>query len=116
MHSDGHSTLYLWKEMDPVNKFVKIASLCIGMVLVASPAMAADSLINLSGAFGAGLVVIGAAYGIGKLAASALESIARQPEVAGNIQTAMIIAAALIEGFTFYALFICSQQNPFTAP
>ena len=42
--------------------------------------------------------------GIGKLASSALESMARQPEVASNIQTAMIIAAALIEGFTFFAL------------
>lgn len=71
------------------------------------------TLVNLSGAFGCGLVVIGAAYGIGRLAGSALESMARQPEVAGNIQVAMIIAAALIEGFTFYALFICSQQNPF---
>ncbi|MEW4562349.1 ATP synthase F0 subunit C [Blastopirellula marina] len=56
---------------------------------------------------GIGLVVIGAGYGIGKLAASALESMARQPEVSGNIQTAMIIAAALIEGFTFFALVIC---------
>lgn len=56
---------------------------------------------------GIGLVVIGAGYGIGKLAGSALESMARQPEVAGNIQTAMIIAAALIEGFTFFALVIC---------
>jgi ATP synthase F0 subunit c len=59
-------------------------------------------------AIGVGLVVIGAAYGIGKLAASALESMARQPEVAGSVQTAMIISAALIEGFTFYALYICS--------
>ena len=59
--------------------------------------------------FGAGLTTIGAAYGIGRLAGSALESMARQPEVAGNIQTAMIIAAALIEGFTFFALFICFQ-------
>ncbi len=66
-----------------------------------------------SGAFGCGLVVIGGAYGIGRLAASALESMARQPEVAGNIQTAMIIAAALIEGFTFFALIICMLQNPF---
>ena len=49
-------------------------------------------------------------YGIGKLAGCALESMARQPEVAGSIQTAMIIAAALIEGFTFYALFICSSR------
>ena len=47
--------------------------------------------------------------GIGRLAASAYESMARQPEVAGTIQTAMIIAAALIEGFTFYALFICQS-------
>lgn len=62
----------------------------------------------LAGPVGAGLVIIGAAYGIGRLAASALESMARQPEVAGSIQTAMIIAAALIEGATFYALFICS--------
>jgi F-type H+-transporting ATPase subunit c len=64
---------------------------------------------GFGGGLGAGLVVIGAAAGIGRLAASALESMARQPEVAASIQTAMIIAAALIEGFTFYALFICSQ-------
>jgi F-type H+-transporting ATPase subunit c len=57
--------------------------------------------------FGAGLTTIGAAYGIGRLAGSALESMARQPEVASQIQTAMIIAAALIEGFTFFALVIC---------
>ncbi|HHM12426.1 MAG TPA: ATP synthase F0 subunit C [Planctomycetaceae bacterium] len=66
-----------------------------------------SALITFSGSFGAGLVTIGAAYGISKLASSALEGMARQPEVAGNIQTAMIIAAALIEGFTFYALYIC---------
>ncbi|WP_246117968.1 ATP synthase F0 subunit C [Adhaeretor mobilis] len=84
---------------------------------MASPAAAAegDSLISFSGAIGAGLVTLGAAMGIGKLAGSALESMARQPEVAGSIQTAMIIAAALIEGFTFYALFICSQQNPWAS-
>ena len=61
---------------------------------------------------GAGLVAIGSGLGIGKLAGSALESMARQPEVAGSIQTAMIIAAALIEGYTFFALFICMKQNP----
>ncbi|HAL14213.1 MAG TPA: ATP synthase F0 subunit C [Planctomycetaceae bacterium] len=80
-----------------------------------SPALAQDgggAAIEFSGAFGAGLVVIGAALGIGKLAGSALESMARQPEAAGGIQTAMIIAAALIEGFTFFALVICMQQNP----
>ena len=77
---------------------------------VASAAEGTTSLIDLTAAFGVGLVVIGAAFGIGKLASSAYESMARQPEVAGSIQTAMIIAAALIEGFTFYALFICSQK------
>ncbi len=92
----------------------KILALSVLVALVfVSPAMAQTGGTTIPGAFGAGLVVIGAGLGIGKLAGSALESMARQPEVAGNIQTAMIIAAALIEGFTFYALFICSQQNPF---
>lgn len=57
-------------------------------------------------AIGVALVIIGAAIGIGWLARAAVESMARQPEVAGNIQTAMIIAAALIEGVTFFALII----------
>lgn len=57
-------------------------------------------------AIGVGLIIIGAAMGIGGLARSAVESMARQPETAGNIQTAMIIAAALIEGVTFFALII----------
>jgi F-type H+-transporting ATPase subunit c len=99
-----------------VNKFAKIASFGLAALLVmVSPALAQDgggAAIEFSGAFGAGLVVIGAALGIGKLAGSALESMARQPEAAGGIQTAMIIAAALIEGFTFFALVICMQQNP----
>jgi F-type H+-transporting ATPase subunit c len=55
-------------------------------------------------ALGLGLVVIGAAYGIGSLAQSALESTGRQPEAADSIQTQMVIAAALIEGFTFAAI------------
>ena len=59
---------------------------------------------------GAGLVIVGAALGIGNLAKGAVESMARQPEIAGNIQTAMIIAAALIEGVTFFALIIILLQ------
>jgi F-type H+-transporting ATPase subunit c len=58
-------------------------------------------------AFGAGLVILGAGYGIGKIGSCAVENMARQPEVAGNIQTAMIISAALIEGATFFALIVC---------
>ena len=54
---------------------------------------------------GAGLVVIGAGLGIGKFGAAALEGMARQPEQAGKLQTAMLIAAALVEGLAFAALF-----------
>ena len=54
---------------------------------------------------GAGLVVIGAGLGIGKIGAAALEGMARQPEQAGELQTAMLIAAALVEGLAFAALF-----------
>jgi len=58
------------------------------------------------GAFGAGMIILGAAYGISKIGSCAVESMARQPEVAANIQTAMIIAAALLEGVTFFALVV----------
>jgi len=54
---------------------------------------------------GAGLVVIGVGLGIGKIGGSAMEAIARQPEAYGKIQTAMLIAEALIEGIGFAALF-----------
>jgi len=98
-----------------VSRFAKIAVFGFAVALTASPALAADGGTEISGAIGAGLVVIGGGYGIGRLAGSALESMARQPEIAASIQTAMIIAAALIEGFTFYALYICSQQNPWAS-
>ncbi len=61
----------------------------------------------LGAGIGAGIAVIGAGLGIGKLASSALESMGRQPEAAGPIRTAMIIAAALIEGVAFFALVVC---------
>ncbi|MDN6279878.1 MAG: ATP synthase F0 subunit C [Psychroflexus sp.] len=55
---------------------------------------------------GTGLIVIGAGYGLGKIGSSAMEAIARQPEASGNIQTAMIIIAALLEGLSFAALIL----------
>jgi F-type H+-transporting ATPase subunit c len=61
----------------------------------------------LGAGIGAGIAVMGAGFGIGRLAGSALEAIGRQPEAAGPIRTAMIIAAALIEGVAFFALVIC---------
>lgn len=54
---------------------------------------------------GAGLIIIGAGIGLGKIGGAAMEGIARQPEATGKIQTAMIIIAALLEGVAFAALF-----------
>ena len=56
---------------------------------------------------GAAIAIIGAGLGIGKIGQSAMEAMARQPEAAGKIQTGMIIAAALVEGATFFALAVC---------
>ena len=68
----------------------------------------APSLSILAGAaFGAGLVTIGAGYGIGRIGSCAVESMARQPEVANNIQTAMLITAAMIEGVALLAVVGC---------
>lgn len=96
-------------------KWVSRVAMAVAVVLVAvsgaaaqAPESSTGALTLFGNAIGVGMVVIGAAYGIGRLAGAALESMARQPEVAGGIQVAMIIAAALIEGFTFYAIYVCS--------
>ena len=102
-----------------MNNLVKYASLGFGaLLLMATPLLAqeegatAEEAVSapvqlVPNAVGIGLVVLGAGLGIGKLASSALESMARQPEIAGTIQTAMIIAAALIEGLSFFGVFAC---------
>jgi F-type H+-transporting ATPase subunit c len=56
---------------------------------------------------GAGVVILGAGYGFGRIGGAALESMARQPEVAGRVGTSMIVIAALLEGATFFALVVC---------
>lgn len=58
-------------------------------------------------AIGAGLVAIGAGVGVGIVAKGALESMARQPEIAPKIQVTMLIAAALIEGVALFCAVIC---------
>ena len=78
----------------------------------AQGASAAPTSYTLAGAaigagLGAGITIIGAGYGLGRMGSAALESMARQPEVAGRIQTAMIIIAALLEGVTFFSLIVC---------
>jgi len=64
-------------------------------------------LAHIGGGLGAALIIIGAAYGISRLGATALDGGARQPEVAGHLRISMIIAAALIEGLGFFGLVIC---------
>ena len=69
--------------------------------------MGINAIAHLAAGLGAGLIILGASYGIGKLAAATMEASGRQPEVAAQVRTAMIISAALIEGVTFFALVIC---------
>ncbi len=87
-------------------KAARMVLMVFGVMIMATPAMAQDGggamVPNL---VGAGLIVLGAGIGIGRIGGSAVESMARQPELAGKIQTAMIISAALIEGLGFAALF-----------
>ena len=64
------------------------------------------ALAYLAAGIGAGLAIIGGSAGIWRLAASAMEGIARQPNSAGEIRLSMIVAAGLIEGITFFALII----------
>jgi F-type H+-transporting ATPase subunit c len=62
---------------------------------------------KMGAGIGAGLAAIGAGMGIGRIGGSALESIARQPEVSGDIRANMIVAAALIEGAAFFGIVVC---------
>jgi F-type H+-transporting ATPase subunit c len=77
----------------------------------AAPGVAAPTIpaaATLAGAaVGAGITILGAGYGFGRIGSSALESMARQPEIAGRVQTGMIVIAALLEGATFFALVVC---------
>ena len=96
-----------------------LALVLVTLALFATPVLAQDSAASQVGAhytlagaamgagLGAGLTLIGAGIGFSKIGSAALESMARQPEVAGRVQTAMIIIGALLEGVTLFALIIC---------
>ncbi len=91
-----------------MSRIFKVTTFGVAAFLAMSlPAFAQEggTTINLGDApFGIGLLVFGAALGIGKIGAAAVESMARQPEVAGDIRGAMVVAAALIEGATFFGI------------
>ncbi len=108
------------------NGRAKVALALIGagfLLMIASPVLGAEGgaapaasgwklfedkgAANFGGAIGAGPVVMGGAAGIGRIGGSAVESMARQPEAAGSISTAMIITAAMIEGATLFAVLAC---------
>jgi F-type H+-transporting ATPase subunit c len=100
-----------------MNVLKLLALVVVAALVMAAPAMAqAPSSVTFSGAgigagLGAALTIIGAGIGFGKIGSAALESMARQPEVAGRIQTAMLIIAALLEGATFFSLIVCILVN-----
>lgn len=108
-------------------KLFRLIMMCFVLSLFAAPAMAQGegedggatltaeqelekanrSYGKFAGGIGAGLVLLGMGLGIGRIGGQAVEGMSRQPEASGSIQTAMIIAAALIEGAGFFALAIC---------
>ena len=75
-----------------------LGSILLGLVLEA----------KFGAAIGAAIAIIGAGIGIGRIGGTAMEAISRQPEAAGDIRSSMIIAAALIEGVTLFAIIICA--------
>ena len=78
--------------------------LTLGIILQAAANFAIE---ELGAGIGASIAAVAAGIGIGKIGSSAMESIARQPEAAGDIRSNMIVAAALIEGVAFFAIVVC---------
>lgn len=74
---------------------------------VAKVAVDLVPIMKLVTSLAAGMIVFGAAWGIGSIGRTALEGIARQPEAANSIQTTMVVSAALVEGISFFALVVC---------
>jgi len=95
-------------------RMIRLALLTLGVLLISgSPLLAED---KGSGTFygnavgcglGCALTLVGAGIGFGRIGAAALESMARQPEVAGDVGRNMITIAALLEGATFFSLIVC---------
>lgn len=95
-------------------KAIALACMAIFVVLMTgSPVFAEDKGYapfygaGIGAGLGAGITIFGAAMGFGRIGSAALESMARQPETAARVQTAMIIIGALLEGATFFALVVC---------
>jgi F-type H+-transporting ATPase subunit c len=102
-----------------ISKLVKVVGLALVVLLVtAAPALAQEKTAagttsysftgsGLAAGLGMGLTIIGAGLGLGKIGGAAMDGMARQPEVAPRIQTAMIIVAAMLEGATLASVILC---------
>lgn len=77
------------------------------LLQAAEAAVAGASLAKIGASLGAAIAIIGAGLGIGRIGGNAMEAISRQPEAAGDVRSTMIIAAALIEGVTLFAIIVC---------
>jgi F-type H+-transporting ATPase subunit c len=71
------------------------------------PSVSVFSGQSIGAGLGAGVTILGAGWGLGRIGAAAMESMARQPEISARIQTGMVVIAALLEGVTFFALAVC---------
>src|SRR5580700_4182008 len=98
------------------SRMLRMALSSVGLLLLSgSPLFAAAKDLgsasfygsSIGAGIGAGITMVGAGLGFGKIGAAALESMARQPEVAGQIGTNMLTIAALLEGATFFSLAVC---------
>lgn len=95
-------------------KMTRLAFAAVAALLTSAPALFAQDPAHLTFAgkafgagIGAGIALLGAGFGFGKIGSAALESMARQPEVADRVGGSMITIAALLEGATFFALIVC---------
>jgi len=96
-------------------KVVKMVVVAVAVLMICAAPVFAQAPPNTSYSFAGG--GIGAGYGFGRIGSAALESMARQPEVAGRVGTNMLIIAALLEGATFFSLIVCILVNsPTTRP
>jgi F-type H+-transporting ATPase subunit c len=95
--------------MTRLTVFTLLVMLCFAAPLYAADAPTSSPFYgaSIAAGIGAGLTLIGAGYGFGRIGGAALESMSRQPQVAGAIGTNMLIIAALLEGATFFSLVIC---------
>ena len=66
-----------------------------------------EYLTKLGAALGVAIVIIGVAYGMGKIGKAAMEAMSRQPQASDNIMGAMVVALALIEGAALFAIVVC---------